>query len=98
MVLQDPRGAMARAVAPTKKPFLRAGWLAGWAGWLAGWLGWLAGLAGWLAGWLDGLAGCWLAAWKLETLFLNSHTLDALKGSADLRILSTVPSGNLASS
>jgi hypothetical protein len=45
--IQDLRGAMARAVAPTKKPFLRAtfppSWLAGWlAGW-AGWLGWLAG-------------------------------------------------------
>jgi hypothetical protein len=63
-----------------------AGWLAGWAGWL-GWLaGWLAGLgwlAGWLSGWLAGLDGCWLDAWKLETLFLYSHTLEALKGSAD---------------
>ena len=37
----------------------------------------LAGLAG-LAGW----AG-WLGGWELETLFLYSHTLDALKGSAD---------------
>ena len=55
-----------------------AGWLAGW---LAGWAG--LGWAGWLAGWLAGLAGCWLDAWKLETLFLDSHTLDALKGSAD---------------
>ena len=53
-----------------------AGWLAG----LAGWAGWLAV---WLAGWLAELDGCWLDAWKLETLFLDSHTLDALKGSAD---------------
>ena len=51
-------------------------------GWLAGWLSRL----GWLAGWLAGLAGCWLDAWKLETLFLESHTLDALKGSADSSI------------
>jgi len=53
-------------------------------------------LAGWLAGLLAGLAGRWLDAWRLETLFLDSHTLDgfplaghagrwldALKGSAD---------------
>ena len=64
MVLQNLRRAKARAVAPTKKPFLRAGWLAGWAGLLAGWAGWLAGLAGWLPGWLAGwLAG--LAGWAL---------------------------------
>ena len=69
-----------------------AGWLVGWlVGRLAGWLGRLgrlAGLAGlgWAgsrAGWLAGLDGCWPDAWKLETLFLDSHTLDALKGSAD---------------
>ena len=40
---------------------------------LAGWLGWLAGLAGWL-----GLT--WLA--RLEECG-KSHTLDALKRSAD---------------
>ena len=37
----------------------------------------------WLAGCLAGLDGCWLDAWKLETFFLYSHTLDVLKGSAD---------------
>ena len=52
-------------------------WVGGWLGCLAGLAGWLAGLAGWLSGWLAGLDGCWLDAWKLKTLFLESHTLDA---------------------
>ena len=47
-------------------------------------------LAGWLAGWpglgFDDLDDCWLDAWKLETLSLNSHTLDAWEESADERI------------
>ena len=34
-----------------------------------------------LVGWLG--LGFWLDAWKLGTWFLYSHTLDALKGSAD---------------
>ena len=42
--------------------------------------------AGW-AGWAGWLAGCWLDPWKLETLFLDSHTLDALKGSADFNMI-----------
>ncbi len=62
----------------------RAGWLAGGraAGLAGGWEGWwVGGVAGGRAGcWLAGLAGCWLDAWKLETLFLDSHTLDALRG------------------
>ena len=58
-----------------------AGWLAAWlADWMAGWLA--AWLAGCLLGWL---AGCWLDAWKLGTLFLESHTLDTWNGSADDR-------------
>ena len=85
-MLQNLREPKIQAAAPieTFPPSWLACWLAGWlAGWL-GWLGWLAGwLAVWLSGWLAGLAGYWLDAWKLETLFLNPHTLDALKGSAD---------------
>ena len=65
----------------------------------------LAGLDGWLSrlGWLAAgwLAGCWLDAWKLETLFLDLHTLDALKGSADFLIfdfrhIATEPHGHVA--
>ena len=67
-----------------------AGWL-GWLGWLGGWLGWL-GWAGWLAGWLAGLDVCWLDVWKLETLFLGSHTLDASKGSMDFHMHLHTPS------
>ena len=45
----------------------------GWPGWLA----WLAGLAGWL-GWLDWLG--WMRGCG------KSHTLDALKRSADFMV------------
>ena len=66
-------------------------WLSGWllVGRLAGWMGvclagWLAGwVVDWMAGWLARLDSCWLDAWKLETLSLDSRTLDALKRSAD---------------